>query len=80
VDDTNFIWPHRRDSLEEFLKHMNNQSKDIKFTMEIENDKNISFLDVLLTRENDGTLVHQVYHKNMHMDKYIQANSHHHPT
>jgi hypothetical protein len=42
-------------------------------------DKNIPFLDVLLTRENDGTLVHQVYWKKTHTDKYIQADSHHHP-
>jgi hypothetical protein len=46
--------------------------------MEIENEKNLPFLDVLLTRENDGTLAHHVYWKNTHTGKYIQENSHHH--
>jgi len=40
---------------------MRNQLKNIKFTMEIEDEKNLPFLDVLITRENDGTLTPQVY-------------------
>ena len=63
VDDTNFVWTHGKDKLEESLRHVNNQSKDMKFTMEIEEDNNLPFLDVLFTKENDGTLAHQVYQK-----------------
>ena len=65
--------------MEDFLRHMNSQSEDIKFTMEIEEDNNLPFLDVLLTKENDGTLAHQVYRKKTHTDKYIHSDSHHHP-
>ena len=34
VDGTNFIWPHGKDKLDDFLVHVNSQSEHIKFTME----------------------------------------------
>jgi hypothetical protein len=46
VDDTNVVWPHGRDELNKFLEHLNNLSDDIKFTMELEENNNIPFLDV----------------------------------
>jgi hypothetical protein len=50
VDDTYFIWTHGRENLDIFLRHMNSQSNFIKFTMEIENDKKLPFLDILLSK------------------------------
>ncbi|XP_030751507.1 uncharacterized protein LOC115879020 [Sitophilus oryzae] len=36
VDDTFVVWKHGRDSLDDFLHHLNSQSPSIKFTMETE--------------------------------------------
>ena len=79
VDDTNFIWPHWRENLDDFLKHMNNQSNHIKFTMEIQENNFLPFLDVLITKREDGSLSHKVYQKKSHIDRYVHASSHHHP-
>ena len=51
-----------------------------KFTMELEENGSIPFLDVLLTRKEDGTLGHEVFRKKTHMDSYLHADSHHHPS
>lgn len=79
VDDTFVIWPHGRDSLGEFLSFLNSQHQDIRFTMEIESDGHLPFLDVLVTRYPDGKLGHTVYRKPTHTDRYLNALSHHHP-
>ena len=47
--------------------------------MEIKEDNSLPFLDILLSRKEDGSLAHQVYRKKAHTDKYIQSDSHHHP-
>jgi hypothetical protein len=80
VDDTNVIWPHGKEELNKFLEHLNFLSEDIKFTMELEEDNSIPFLDVLIHRKQDGHLGHQVYRKKTHTKSYLHASSHHHPT
>ena len=80
VDDTNVVWPHGEDELRKFLTHLNNISPNIKFTMELEENRSIPFLDVLLTRKEDGTLGHEVFRKKTHTDSYLHADSHHHPS
>jgi len=45
--------------------------------MEIEIDKSLPFLEVLISQKIDGSLTHQVYHKNTHTDQYIHAHYHH---
>ena len=53
----------------------------IKFTLEMQKeDKTISFLDVLLIIEEDGSLGHKVYRKPTHTDSYLHYNSFHHPS
>ena len=80
MDDMNINWPHGKESLKEFLGHLNSRSDHIKFTMEIEEENKIPFLDVLITKKNGGVLGHQVYKKNTHTDRYLHADSHHLPT
>ena len=80
VDDTNINWPHGKESLDVFLEHLNSCSEHIKFTMEVEEDNQIPFLDVLITKRNCGALGHQVYRKKTHTDRYLHVESHHLPT
>ena len=79
VNDIFAKWRHGRVLLEDFLAHLNSLSEHIKFTMEMEEEGKLAFLDVLLTKKVDGSLGYQVYRKNTHTDRYVHANSHHHP-
>ncbi|XP_011860821.1 PREDICTED: uncharacterized protein LOC105557975 [Vollenhovia emeryi] len=79
VDDTFVIWNHGRETLPQFLTFINSQHPNIQFTMETEQDSQIPFLDVMVRRNENGTLSHNVYRKPTHTDRYLHANSHHHP-
>ena len=79
VDDTFVIWSHGKEKLELFFLHLNNQSSSIKFTMEFECNGSLPFLDILLSRNDNGSFSHQVYRKKTHTEKYLHANSHHFP-
>ena len=59
---------------------MNGQHQNIQFTMEIEKDNSLPFLDIFIQRKEDGTLGHQVYRKPTHTDLYLNGLSHHHPS
>ena len=48
--------------------------------MEIEEENNIPFLDVLITKKEDNSITHQFYKNPTHTDKYFHANSHHFPS
>ena len=80
LDDTFVIWPHGKDALDDFLVHLNTAHSSIKFTMEIEENGKLPFLDVLVKRKEDGSLGHSVYRKPTHTNRYLNANSHHHPS
>ncbi|KAI7815319.1 Serine protease [Rhyzopertha dominica] len=54
-------------------------SVGIQFTMKMETNGALPFLDVMVTRKQDGTLGHRVYRKPTHTDRYLHADSHHHP-
>ena len=57
---------------------MNEQHPQIQFTKEEEKDGQISFLDVLVKRENN-LFKTSVYRKPTHTDRYTHFTSHHHP-
>jgi len=80
VDDTNVIWPHGKNELKSFFEHLNNRLADIKFTMELEENGSIPFLDVLITRKEDGTLGHRVFRKKTNTESYLHVDSHRHPS
>ena len=79
VDDTFVVQPHPKDTLVSFLNHLNSHSPHIQFTMEFEQNNSLPFLDLLVTRNDNGSLSHQVYRKKTHTDRYLNARSHHHP-
>ncbi len=77
VHDTFVIWKYGGPA---FHSHFNNIAPYIQFTMEIEFDNSLPFLDVLVSRHPNGSLSHQVYRKNNHTNRYLHALSHHHPS
>ncbi|XP_046393594.1 uncharacterized protein LOC124161325 [Ischnura elegans] len=80
VDDTFVIWPHGVQELQVFLRHLNSQHHGIQFTMDMEKEQSLNFLDVLVTKKDNGGLGHAVYRKLTHTDRYLNAASHHHPS
>jgi hypothetical protein len=62
VHDTFVIWPHGPVRLQEFLEHLNNLRPSIQFTIEIECNNTLPFLDVLITRR-ETSLITAVYKK-----------------
>ena len=78
VDDTFVVWTGDRTELEEFLVHLNSLRNSIQFTMEVEENSSLPFLDVLVTKNGSG-LKTSVYRKKTHTDRYIHYTSNHHP-
>jgi hypothetical protein len=79
VDDTFAIWPHGKEKLKDFLNHLNGFNNNIQFTMEVEEDGHLPFLDIDVYRKRDGSLRHKVYRKHTHTILYLHQTSHHHP-
>ncbi|XP_060517001.1 uncharacterized protein LOC132696254 [Cylas formicarius] len=80
VDDIFILWSHGEAKLDHFLTYFNSLHDRIEFTIEKEKDKQLPFLDVLLTRSDGRKLQHQVYRKPTRTDRYLNAQSHHHPS
>ena len=53
VDDTFILWPHQED-VQILLDHVNSIRPSIQFTMEKEQDYKLHFLNVLVTRTEQG--------------------------
>ena len=66
-------------SLDLVFLHLNDQSHSIKFIMEYEVDGSLPFLDVLISRKDDGTFSHQVFWKKTHTEQYLHASLRHFP-
>jgi len=47
--------------------------------MDIEKNKKLSFLDVLVTKKADNILSHEMYRKPTYTNRYLHAESYHHP-
>ena len=75
VDDTCTALPASR--VQEFLEHLNSVEPSIRFTVEVESDGQLPFLDVLLRHDPDGSILTSVYRKPTHTDRYLDFSSHH---
>jgi hypothetical protein len=78
VDDTFVVWPHGPSRLQDFLNHLNSLRPSIQFTMEIESDSAIAFLDVQDIRR-ETTLATKVYRKPTPTGRYLNFSSKHPP-
>ena len=65
--------------MEELLTHLSSMRPSIRFTVEVEKDGRLPFLDTLLQRRDDGSLDVTVYRKPTHTDRYLDFHSHHPP-
>ncbi|CAK1591283.1 unnamed protein product [Parnassius mnemosyne] len=78
VDDTFTILPS--DKVTAFLEHLNSINSKIQFTMELEANNSLAFLDVLVIRNPDNIIGHTVYRKKTHTNRYLNGESYHHPS
>ena len=78
VDDVFSILPEYLNT-NEFLAKLNDFNPNIKFTVEVENNGQLPFLDVLLLRNSSNYLDFKVYRKPTHSNSYIHAFSKHDP-
>lgn len=67
----------KKSQVDEFLKLLNGSKyKSIKFTCEMDENRKLPFLDLLLTRKSDGTIDVSVYRKATATDRFISNESH----
>ena len=74
VDDSFVII--KKDAVSSFHNTLNASDPKISFTIELENNGQIAFLDTLVSRRN-GVAVIDVYRKPTHTDRYLDFSSHH---
>ena len=75
VDDTFVILD--KVAVDNFFTHLNQIQSSIKFTMEGEKDKCISFLDISITRDHTGILDTNIYPKPTNSERYLNFKSEH---
>ena len=75
VDDTLVIM--YTNEVNRFFDHLNSVDPNINFTMELEQDDNLAFLDVLVMRTQEGKLATKVHRKPTHTNRYLNYHSAH---
>ena len=75
VDDTCTAIPSRL--VTSFHDHLNGVNEHIQFTLEMEDNNSLPFLDVRLHHQPDGSILTSVYRKPTHTDRYLDFSSHH---
>jgi hypothetical protein len=73
VDDVFAVTKHTE--IEQVLNTLNSQYDTIKFTKELENEKTLSFLDLAITRKNNGIDIN-IYRKPTNTKRFITNDSH----
>ncbi|XP_022902993.2 uncharacterized protein [Onthophagus taurus] len=77
VDDIFIIIKDKNDNtIEDLHEYINSLHNDITFTVEVEQDNTLNFLDLTLKNTNSG-LQYQIYHKVTQTDIVIPYDSHH---
>jgi len=76
IDDIFMVWDQGKDSLDDFLDHLNSCHSTIKFTSEISTEK-IHFLDTTVHIDQDRTIYTDLYCKPTDSHNYLLYNSAH---
>lgn len=63
--------------IDQFHQHINSIEPHIQFTVKIETNGQLQFLDLLLRGEEDGSISTSVYRKSTNTDRYLDFSSHH---
>lgn len=71
VGDIFLVCNHGQAVLSDFLAHSNKVHSRIQFTIEMEKDSQLAFLDVMVTRKEKGTLGQSVYRKPTLNNRYL---------
>ena len=74
VDDT-FTMFHNKDSANDFLHYLNGCHRNIKFTIEFEQNNAIPFLDILVTRNQNNAFTTSIYRKKTFTGLYTKWDS-----
>ena len=75
VDDTFVIM--QTNEMNRLFDHLNNVDLNINFTIELEQDDKLAFLDVLVMRTQDEKLATKVHQKTTHTNRYLNYHSAH---
>ena len=67
----------KKGEVDQLLQHLTSICPSIKFTMEVEREGKLPFLNNLLRRNSDGSLDITVYRKPTDTDRYLSFQSHH---
>ena len=66
----------KKEHVKQFHDHLNSVEQNIQFTIEMEQNNCLPFLDTLTIRKEDY-LTTDIYRKPTHTDKYLDFTSHH---
>ncbi|XP_046485286.1 uncharacterized protein [Neodiprion pinetum] len=75
VDDLFAVVP--KDKVDSILDVFNSVDKDIQFTLEVENNGKLPFLDILIERSEDGDLITSWFKKPYSSGRILNFNSNH---
>ena len=76
LDDIFYVWTEGEEKLKEFLNFLNNIHPTIKFTMDY-SSKKVDFLDVTITKSENGKLETNLYSKPTDTHQFLHATSCH---
>ena len=75
VDDTFLIIPNNK--IKDTIENFNSYHPRLKFTFELEIDNTLPFLNLLIIKNQDGTLVTNWFRKNTFSGRYLNFHSNH---
>ncbi len=75
MDDVFCLWLQCRESIPLLLHHLNGIEPQIQFTVELEQNSKLPFLDILIMHTPTKFAL-EIYCNKTHMDKYLHFSSH----